>query len=82
VITGGVSADTEAAKTVTATCTGGTKVIGGGFEFSSVSDASVMVLSSYPTSATVWSVSTSDMTQGGDHSYAVRAYAVCANIAP
>jgi hypothetical protein len=80
-VAGTVSADDEAAKTVTATCTGGTKVIGGGFEFSSVNDNDVMVLSSYPSSDTEWTVSASDMTGGGDRSYAVRAYAICATVA-
>ena len=77
---GTVSADTELAKTVTATCTGGRKVIGGGFEFSNVSDDHVSVVASFPSSATVWTVSTGDMTSGGDHSYSVRAYAICANV--
>jgi hypothetical protein len=81
-VAGSVSADTEAAKTVSATCTGGTKVIGGGFQFSSVSDATVGVLESYPSSDTEWTVSASDMTSGGDHSYAIGAFAICANVAP
>jgi len=81
-VTGTISADDEAAKTVTATCTGGTKVIGGGFELSSVSDTNVLVLASFPSSDTVWTVSGSDMTGGGDRSYAIRAYAICATVAP
>jgi isocitrate lyase len=82
IVTGAASADDEAAKTATATCTGGTKVIGGGFLFTNVSDPAVVAaLASYPSSDTVWTVTTPDVTSGGDHSYSITAYAICANVA-
>jgi hypothetical protein len=57
-------------------------VVGGGFELSAVSTPEyTLVLSSAPTSNSVWSVSTNETTGGGARSDAVRAYAVCAFIA-
>jgi hypothetical protein len=41
-----------------------------------------MVLASYASSDTVWTVTASDVTGGGDHSYAIGAYAICATVAP
>jgi hypothetical protein len=81
---GTLSPDNESAKSMTATCTDGRKVIGGGFELSAVSDPNVLVLSSAPTSDTVWTVTANSMTSGGgvDRSYALRAYAICATVAP
>ena len=66
---------------MTATCTGGRKVIGGGYALSAVSDSDVLVLASYPSTDDTWTVSANDLTSGGDHSYAIQAYAICATVA-
>jgi hypothetical protein len=75
-----VSADDEEAKTMVATCTGGRKVIGGGWILSNVSDDDVLIEASYPSSNTEWSVIGSNEVAGGNHSYSLQAYAVCANV--
>ena len=48
---------------------------------SSVSDNDVLVVASYPSADDTWTVTGSDMTGGGEHSYAIRAYAICATVA-
>jgi hypothetical protein len=68
------SASTSVDKTITATCTGGTQAIGGGFLSSSVK---VGAQASYPSSATVWTVSAVEFVSEPTN-WTVTAYAICA----
>jgi hypothetical protein len=75
------STDNEIDKTVSASCTAGKKLVGGGYRTSNVSNASeIVITSSYPSSVTTWTVTgTIDSTTGGDESYSLQAYALCAS---
>jgi hypothetical protein len=80
-VTGVASTDDENAKSVTATCTGGKKIIGGGYLTSNVSSpADIIITSSYPSSDTVWTATGSVITGGGDQSYSLQAFALCATM--
>jgi hypothetical protein len=64
---------------VTATCTSGKVVVGGGWITSSISNGSEIAISdSYPSSTTVWTVVGRNDNTSGDTSYALQAYAICA----
>ena len=77
-IPGTPSGDIENVRTVTASCPAGKKVVGGGFLTSSISNANrIVILASYPSSDTVWSVNGTTNIAGGDASYALQAYAIC-----
>jgi hypothetical protein len=74
--------DNETAKTVTASCTAGKSVVGGGWEVSGLgvdADNELVILNSFPVDADTWSVSaTVDGPRGSrDESFAIRAYAIC-----
>jgi hypothetical protein len=79
ITTGTPSFDIENARTVIATCPAGTKVVGGGFLTSSISnERKIVITASYPISDTVWSVNgTTDNIALGDTSYVLQAYAIC-----
>jgi hypothetical protein len=62
--------------TATATCTGGRKVLGGGYSIATPA-GDEMVTTNAPTSDTVWTVTASSVTGGGK----VTAYALCATVA-
>jgi hypothetical protein len=68
------SAATSAAKSITATCTGGRKVVGGGF---SASSANVGASASFASSATVWTVDGSEFVNTAS-TWTITAYALCA----
>jgi hypothetical protein len=84
VVPGTASADDEADKDVTASCTSGGVAIGGGFLTSNVSDASeIAITASYPSASDTWRVTgTVDNTGGGNQSYSLQAYVICATPAP
>jgi hypothetical protein len=76
------SADDENAKSVTATCTGGRKVIGGGFAVTDVSNGFYPVVTANgPSSDTAWTVESTSTSGAQDRSYALTAYAICATVA-
>ncbi len=76
------SADDEDAKSVTATCTGGRKVIGGGFAISDVSGGFYPVVTANgPSSDTAWTVESTATTGSQDRGYKLTAYAICATVA-
>jgi hypothetical protein len=78
-VTGTASADDETTpKTVTATCSGGRSVLGGGYFISGASDqTSILITQNYPSSSTVWTATGTLSTLGGDNSYSLQAYAIC-----
>jgi hypothetical protein len=64
---------------VTATCSVGKTIIGGGFITSGAgTPGQVVITASYPSSATVWTVGATVDSTAGDSSFAVQAYAICA----
>lgn len=79
-VLGTESASNTSAKSVTATCTGDRSVIGGGFVITggTMVDPAV-VISSAPSSSTVWAVTTH---QTATTAFSVRAYAICATLSP
>jgi hypothetical protein len=62
-------------KTVTATCTGGLSALGGGFVITGSAD--VTASASYPSSATVWTVTAAE-TDPVSANWSVTAYVICA----
>jgi hypothetical protein len=82
-VVGTATADNETfPKTATATCTGSKKLVGGGYLVSAASASSeIVITASYPSSDTVWTTSgTVDSNTGGDESYSLQAYAICATM--
>ena len=79
IVPGTPSGDIDGARTVTATCLNGKKVVGGGFLVSSIaSSAEVAIYASYPSSNTVWTVSgTVDNPNAPTTNYVLTAYAIC-----
>jgi hypothetical protein len=65
-------------KESTATCTGGRKVIGGGYVVEGTGLGEVNVYENRPTSDTTWSVKATE--DNDNPSYAIQAYAICANV--
>ncbi len=83
VVVGVASADDETAKDVTASCSSGGVVIGGGFLTSNVSDATeVVITASYPNASDTWRVTGTVDDNGGDKSYSLQAYVICATTTP
>ena len=79
IVTGTASADIEGARTVTATCASGKVAIGGGFFTTNVSSAQdTLITASYPSSTTVWTAVGTSYPSGGDQSYSLQAYVICA----
>jgi hypothetical protein len=82
VVPGPVSVDDETDRTITASCSPGKKVVGGGFlttERSSTSE--IVVYSSYPSDQSTWSVSAKvDATTASDESFELEAYAICVSV--
>jgi hypothetical protein len=79
-VVGATGADSENTRTETATCPSGKRVVGGGWEVSSVSSTDdVIILSSWASSNDTWSVTGALDGTGGDTSYALTAYALCIN---
>lgn len=80
IVTGTASADTELFRTVTATCTGGKVVVGGGYRATNVSSQrDIVVTDSYASSTTVWTAVGMAYDTAGDKSFSLTAYAICAN---
>ena len=78
-MTGAASADIEGPRTATADCPGPKIVIGGGFVTTLVSAPNaVTILTSQATDSDTWSVSGDSISTGGDTSYALAAFAICA----
>ncbi len=71
-MTGSATATNSSAKTATASCPDGKKVVGGGFVVSGQFDPAIR--SSRPTSETTWSVSG---TGSLFSTYSLQAYAIC-----
>ena len=64
---------------MTATCTGGKKVVGGGYNTLNTSDSrTIVITASYPSSATVWTVRGTTEQSGASRSSSLQAYAICA----
>ena len=77
-VTGTATTDNELVKSATATCTGGRKVVGGGYTAENVSSLSaIAVTASYASSDTVWTVTGDVTSTSGDTSFSLRAYAIC-----
>ena len=78
---GTLSADDEYQKTVTATCTAGKKVIGGGWLTSNVSNSNEIYVSyNGPPNETSWQVIAGvDGATAGDESFSIQAVAICVN---
>jgi len=76
---GTASADDESDRTVTASCSTGKKVVGGGFLTSDRSNTGeIVIYNSYPSDQSTWSVSAKvDSTVSGDESFRLQAYAIC-----
>jgi len=73
-IVSNTSASSSSAKSITATCAGGRKVVGGGFLSN---NANVGAQASYASSATVWTVDAVEFENTGT-SWTITAYALCA----
>jgi hypothetical protein len=73
VIVTNTSASTSVDKGITATCTGGRQVVGGGF---STTSANVGAQTSFASSTTAWHVDAVEFQPTGS-SWTVTAYAVC-----
>ena len=73
-IVSNTSASSSANKTITATCIGGRKVVGGGF---ATTANTVGAQASYASSATVWTVDAAEF-QNTPGNWTVTAYALCA----
>ncbi len=83
IVPGIASADTSALRTVVATCPSGKVAVGGGYETSNVSSASnIAIFNSYPSSPTEWTASGTTIVVGGDTSYSLTAYVICATSTP
>ena len=77
-VAGTTSPDDENAKTATATCPEGKKVVGGGWAITNQSGILYpAITSSQATSDTVWTVTSTSLALPGDNSYSLTAYAVC-----
>ncbi len=74
-VAGTTSSNNSSAKTATATCPNGKKVVGGGWNTPSQSGFPPFVLSSRATSDTVWTVTTT-LALG---SFSLQAFAICIN---
>jgi hypothetical protein len=78
-VPGAAGADTEGPRTVTVDCPGTKIVIGGGFTTTLVTAPNaVTILNSQATDSNTWSVSGDSISTGGDTSYALAAFAICA----
>lgn len=76
-----VSLDDNLAKDVTATCSAGKKVIGGGFNTLNVSDSGeVVIKSSFPNTESSWRVQGSVDASTASTTYSLQAYAICATL--
>lgn len=64
-------------KTVTATCAGGRKVVGGGYVLAGAGVNNVVAQSNYPSSSTVWTVAAVEVSNTNS-TWSVTAYALCA----
>jgi hypothetical protein len=74
--------DGDCGETVTVTCASGDYLLGGGY---AVDDFLAAISSSYPASATAWTVTAHDEGQdGGSHAFTITAYAEClhGNVSP
>ena len=79
IVAGEASADVSSFRSVVATCPSGKVAVGGGFETSNVSSAlNIAITDSYPSSPTEWTASGTTVFTGGDTSYSLRAYVICA----
>lgn len=77
-VAGTASDDIMDERTVTATCPSGKQVVGGGYVTSNISSApDIIIIASYPSSATVWTVTGTSYPAGLDESYSLQAYAIC-----
>ena len=80
-VTGPASADTEADRTVTAVCSSGKKIVGGGYVTTSVSNPSeIVVTASYPSDDMTWTATGGVDSTTGDASYSLQAFALCATV--
>jgi hypothetical protein len=83
VVVGTASADDSAPRTVVATCPPGKVAVGGGYRTTNVSsESSISISNSYPSSDTEWTASGSTIFFGGDPSYSLTAYVICATTSP
>ncbi len=73
-IVSNTSAPSSNNKSITATCTGGRKVVGGGF---SANNSNVGAQASYASSATVWTVDAVEFSNVVS-TWTITAYALCA----
>jgi len=70
------SAASSSNKSITATCTGGRKIVGGGAIIGSDASGQVGITASYPSSATVWTAT--GVEHDNDNSnWTITAYALC-----
>lgn len=74
-----VSTDSSTPKTVSISCPGTKKVIGGGGNISSGDEADVVVVQSYPSANNTWFVR-GDETFNYNSSWSVTVYAICATV--
>jgi hypothetical protein len=65
-------------KTATATCTGGRKVVGGGYKIVSTIAGNPVPTITQATSDTVWSATAVET--GGNPTWSIQAFAVCATV--
>ena len=70
------SAASSSNKSITATCTGGRKVVGGGAIIGADASAQVGVTASYPSSATVWTATAVEFDNDFSN-WTITAYAIC-----
>jgi hypothetical protein len=69
-------------RTETATCAVGKKVVGGGFTVSGGDSSQLVVINSYPSSDTVWSVTIGDdASSGSPGTTDIDVYAICVTAA-
>jgi hypothetical protein len=70
--------NTTSPKTTSVSCTGGKKVLGGGYMVSaSGNETQVTVTAGYPSANNTWTVTT--VKTNGNPSWSVTAYAICAD---
>jgi hypothetical protein len=80
IVLSAITPDDNLAKDITATCTSGKKVIGGGFNSLNVSDANeVVIKSSYPNTESSWRVMGNIDASGTSTTFSLQAYAICIN---
>ena len=79
-ITGTPSASGTAQVTVTATCTGGRRAVGGGWRFVSHTGDGPAILESYASSDTVWTVTAGPTFKSV--AFSVEAFVVCVAAVP